>query len=200
VAKQMPEDGSLRASRPDAYTPWYTIWCGVFLLLIFVARWCLDRNPNPATVFTLVVLPLLVLAGTLVISLAVFAFKRRWRKAVSIVAAPIIALSFFGPLGRLGINRALIRLELSDYMAQIDALPTTDGPRLKFWQWGGAGGLMSPNVFWTLAYDESDQIALPRSAWSADWLRKADKVTQGSGSYSIIHPTSGSNLTLGALA
>jgi len=124
--EQMAQNGSHRASKPDAYTPWYTIWCGAFLLWNFVVGYLDEIYNFYLAIVPIIFLPLLILAGTLVISLAVNVFRRRWCRAISIIAAPIIALSFFGLLGRLGINPQLIRLELSKagYMAQIDARPT----------------------------------------------------------------------------
>jgi hypothetical protein len=37
-------------------------------------------------------------------------------------------------------------------------------------------------------YDEGDQIALPQSSWSAEWLRKAEQAAKGNALYSVIHP------------
>ena len=95
----------------------------------------------------------------------------------------------------------MVRLELSksSYMAQIDALPTSEGPRLKCWDWGGTGGAAVANIFRTLVYDESDQIALPRSSWSEAWLRKADGVAKGNGFYSVIHPSGNAQISIDRL-
>jgi hypothetical protein len=189
--------GSVKASKPDAYTPWYTIWCGAFLLWNFVVGYFDDIYNLYLLIVPVIFLPLLVLAGALVISFAVNVLRRRWCTTLSIIAAPVIALSVLGLLHRLGMTpetvAGIVRLELSksSYMAQINALPTTDGPRLKCWDWGGTGGAAVANIVRTLVYDESDQIALPRSSWSAAWLRKADEVAKGNSLYSVIRPTSG---------
>ena len=55
---------------------------------------------------------------------------------------------------------------------------------------GATGGPMAPDLFWTLVYDESDQIALPPSSWSAEWVEKTGQV--GSNIYSLVHHTRGS--------
>jgi hypothetical protein len=83
-------------------------------------------------------------------------------------------------LGRMGITPSLIRLELSksNYMAQVDALPDANAPRLKCWGWGATGGAAVATIFRTLVYDESDQIALAKQSWSSEWLRKADQVSK----------------------
>jgi hypothetical protein len=62
-----------------------------------------------------------------------------------------------------------------------------DGLRFKTFDWGGTGGLVSPNFFYTLVYDESDEIALSADKRTAAWKRK---VGSGIGSqlYSILEP------------
>jgi hypothetical protein len=185
----------------DTYTPWYTIWTGAVFLLAWAGN-DLDRIFNLYLLLVPIVgLPVLILAASLVISLAVSVFRQRWRRAISIIVAPIVAGSFFVLLGWLGITTELIRLELgkSSYLAQIDALPATDGgPRLKSWDWGQTGGAGVVNDFWTLVYDDSDQIALPASSRSADWLRNADQSARntyqeakGYGLSAIIHAENG---------
>jgi hypothetical protein len=191
-----PVDGSQPAGgasdivsrRRDAFTPWYTVWTGAFLLLLGVSH-DLDRIFKLWLLLVpIIALPALVWAATMLIGLAVNAFKRRWRRVISILAAPIIALAFFSVLARLGLTDDRIRFELgkSDYQAQVDALPASDdGIRIKTWDWGETGGAGVPNFFWTLVYDDSDQIALPPSSWSAQWVEKTGQV--GSSLYSVVH-------------
>jgi hypothetical protein len=189
--EQTAANSSEQAAKPDAYTPRYTIWAGAFFLLVWLGR-DLDRIFNLYILLVpILALPALILAATLVISLGVNVIRRRWRRTISIIAAPIIAASFFLLLGWLGITTDLIRFELwkSSYLAQVDALSATDGgPRLKTWDWGSTGGVAVANIFWMLVYDDSDQIALPRSSWSAEWLQRADQAAKGNALYSVIHP------------
>jgi hypothetical protein len=160
----------------DRYTPWYTVWTGALFLLFWVGR-DLDRIYNLyVLLLPILVLPALIWAAILVISLVVNAIKRRWRRTISIVLAPIIAASFFLLLGSIGLTTEFIRLELrkSTYLAEVESLPpTVSGCRLKTWDWGLSGG---PAVFsWILVYDDCDQIALPRSSQSAEWAGDASR-------------------------
>lgn len=177
-----------KPAKADAFTPWYTVWTGAFFLLVWLDR-DLDRIFN----LYILLVPLLAVAALvwlapMIIGLGVNAFKRRWRRVISILVAPVIAWSFFSALGPLGVTTERVRLELwkSDHLAQVDALPTSDdGIRLKTWNWGETGGVAVPNFFWTLVYDDSDQIALPPSSWSVAWVEKTGQV--GSPLYSIVH-------------
>jgi hypothetical protein len=188
--EQLTENGSGDASKSDAYTPSYTLWTVAYFLLVWLRR-DIDRIFNLYIVLVpLIVLPALGLATTLFISFGINALNRRWRRAISIVAAPIIAGSLFLLMARLGLTTEWLRLELgkSSYLAQIDALPAMDGGlRLKSWDWGEAGGVAVANTIWVLVYDEADQIALPQSSWSAEWLRKAEQAAKGNALYSVIH-------------
>ena len=179
--------------KADAYTLWYAIWTAAFLLLVCASR-DLDRIFGLYILLVPILgLPAIILSATLVVSLGVNLFKRRWRRSISIVMAPIVVGSFFLLLWRMGINTELIRLELwkSTYLAEVEAQADQGGGhRLKAWDWGAAGGVGVPTFSWTLVYDESDQIALGRSLWSAEWLRQADQAAKGNGFYSIIHPES----------
>jgi hypothetical protein len=174
--------------KSDRYTPWYTVWTGAFFLLLWLSQ-DLDRIFNLYIMLVpMLAIPALAWIAALIIGLGVNVFKRRWRRIISIVAAPIIAGSFFLALEPLGVTTQRVRLELwkSDYLAQIDALPASDdGIRLKTWNWGETGGVAVPNFFWTLVYDESDQIAVPPSSWSAEWVQKTGQV--GSPLYSVVH-------------
>ena len=176
--RKMTVKGSAKAPKLDRYTPWYTVWTGALFLLFWVSR-DLDRIYNLyLLLLPILVLPALICAAVLVISLVVNAIKRRWRRAISIVFAPIIAASFFLLLGRMGLTTEFIRLELqkSSYLAEVESLPpTVSGCRLKTWNWGSTGGAAVSNFFWILVYDDCDQIALPRSSQSAEWAGDASR-------------------------
>jgi hypothetical protein len=176
--EQMAEGGSQGTLKADAYTPWYGIWTGAFLLWNFLLQYLDDIYNLYLAIVPIIFLPALILAGTLIISLVINVFRRRWRRTLSIIAGPIIAGALFVLLGRLGMTPEMVRLELSKsgYMVQIDALPDTDVPRLKCWNWGWTGGAAVVNIGQSLVYDESDQIALPQSSRSTEWIRKAGRV------------------------
>jgi hypothetical protein len=172
----------------DRYTPWYTVWTGAFFLLLWLSQ-DLDRIFHLyIALVPLLAIPAFVWLVTLPIGLAANTFKRRWRRVISIVIAPIIAGTFFLALEPFGVTTERIRLELwkSSYVADLDALPPSDdGIRLKTWNWGATGGAAAANFLWTLVYDDSDQIALPPSSWSAVWVEKTGQV--GSRLYSVVH-------------
>ena len=174
----------------DRYTPWYTVWTGTFFLLLWLSQ-DLDRIFHLyIALVPLLAIPAFVWLVTLVIGLAANTFKRRWRRVISILVAPIIAGTFFLALEPLGVTTERIRLELwkSSYVAEVDALPASDhGIRLKAWNWGTTGGAAAANLVWTLVYDDSDQIALPPSSWSAAWVQKTGQA--GSPLYSVVHHT-----------
>jgi hypothetical protein len=184
----------LVSRRRDAFTPWYTVWTGAFFLFLSLSQ-DLDRIFNLWLLLVpILALPALVWAAIMIIGLVVNAFKRRWRRVISIIAAPIIVISFFNALGWLGVTIDRIRFELgkSDYQAQVDALPAgDDGIRIKTWDWGGTGGAGVPNFMWMLVYDDSDQIALPPSSWSAKWVEKTGQT--GSSLYSVVHQSDDKN-------
>jgi hypothetical protein len=175
-------------TKPDGYTPWYTAWTGAFFLLLWLST-DLDRIFNLyIALVPMLAIPAFAWIATLVIGLGVNAFKRRWRRVISIVVAPIIAWSFFWALESLGVTTERIRLtwSKSSYLAEVAALPATDdGIRLKTWHWGTTGGAAVPNFFWTLVYYDSDQVALPPSSWSAAWVQKTGQV--GSPLYSFVN-------------
>jgi hypothetical protein len=169
-------------SKPDTYTLWYAIWTGAFFLWVYVSR-DLDRIFNLYMLAGLIfVLSAFVSAAALVISLVVNVIRRRWRRVISIITAPFVAGSFFVLLAWLGITPEQVRLDLwkSNYLAQVNAAAATDGgPRLMSWDWGSTGGAGVVNYFWTLVYDDSDQIVLPPTSRSAEWYGKADKAFKG---------------------
>jgi hypothetical protein len=184
----MTVKGSAKAPKLDRYTPWYTIWTWALFLLFWVD---LDRIYNLyLAVVPLLVLPALIWAAVLVISLVVNAIRRRWRRTISIVLAPIIAASFFLPLGRIGLTTEFIRLELrkSTYLAEVESLPpTVSGCRLKTWHWGSTGGAAVANFFWILVYDDCDQIALPRSSQSAEWAGDASRADKNGMLHALLY-------------
>jgi hypothetical protein len=184
----MTVKGSAKAPKLDRYTPWYTIGTWALFLLFWVD---LDRIYNLyLAVVPLLVLPALIWAAVLVISLVVNAIRRRWRRTISIVLAPIIAATFFLLLGRMGLTTEFIRLELqkSSYLAEVESLPpTVSGCRLKTWNWGSTGGAAVSNFFWILVYDDCDQIALPRSSQSAEWAGDASRADKNGMLHALLY-------------
>jgi hypothetical protein len=182
---------TIASTKRDAFTAWYIVWTGAFFLLFWVGR-DLDRIFNLYVFLVpLILLPGIALIVTLLVGLAVNAFRRRWRRVISIVVAPFVAAAPFLLLYVTGITTDLIRLELwkPSYAAQVGALQTGDGgPRIFCWDWGSTGGVAVPNFQWVLVYDESDQIGKPSTSWSPEWLERAEKAAKGCPLYSVLHP------------
>src|SRR5262249_27340717 len=168
----------------------YSIWVGM-LLLLFVYSHELDRVFN--LYFLLV--PLLLVATIAVaiwwsICLIANALTRRWRRVMSVAAAPVVAYSFFAVLGALGINPDRIRFEFNwtYYQDQVARLPHTGEPRFKMFDWGSTGGVAVVNIFHILIYDESDEIGLPPEQRSVEWNRRANTLCPGTQMCSILKP------------
>lgn len=115
---------------------------------------------------------------TFLVQLIRYAYKRKWRHLIFTMAAPVIAIAMMSTLSELGVTPDLICLEInqSDYMKDVAALPITDGHRpIKSWYWGSTGLAVSSSCIYTLVYDDSDEIALPPSDRSVDWINRQGK-------------------------
>jgi hypothetical protein len=190
VATQGDISGS-RLPRLDRFTLSYTAWtAAVFLLLYYGEE--LDRVLN-LYLFLIPVLglPALALVVGLMVSLTVNVVRRRWRRTVSVIVAPIAVASFFALLIHFHVTPDLIRFELwrSGYLSQAaEPSGTGDSPHLKVWGWGGTGGAGVGNIEKLLVYDDSDQIALPPSAWSPEWREKANLAAAGNSFAAALDP------------
>jgi hypothetical protein len=145
--------------------------------------------------FYLLIIPLLVLPalalGVWWIGSLLSSFRyRRWKRMVSLAVAPAISTAAILFLGHFGVTFERIRFELLKpyYFAEIARVPKEDGPRFKIFKWGETGGVAAANVFYTLAFDESDEIAVPPTARSTDWLRKVSRLCPGTQMCSILQP------------
>jgi hypothetical protein len=108
----------------------------------------------------------------------------------SIVAAPPLAWALFVSLSHTGISPEWLRFQLAkeSYLEQVARSERgPDGLRFKVFDWGSVGGVAVPNFFYTLVYDESDEIALPANERTMAWKQR---VGSGIGSqlYSILQP------------
>jgi hypothetical protein len=123
-------------------------------------------------------------------SLLASIWHRRWRRAASVIVAPVIAYGLIQLILHLGFTPGWIRFELGRqyYLAEIDKLPRGSEPRFKVFNWGQTGGAAVVNNFFTLVFDESDEIALPAEKRSSDWSRRARSFCPGSQMCSILQP------------
>src|SRR5262249_23540839 len=117
------------------------------------------------------------------------AVLRRWRRVASVLVAPLIAGCAFALLAALGVTPERIRFELGKqyYLDQIAQTLAKEGePRFKMFDWGSTGGAAVVNVFHTLIFDESDEIARPRHLRSAEWNERIQMFCPGTQMCSIL--------------
>jgi hypothetical protein len=167
----------------DKFTIIYALWAGALFLFYAWADYS-DRIPHLLFV-PLLLLPTIVVAVALLASLIGNAFKGRWRRCISAIVGPCVAASIF-VLGYLGIDRDRIHFDLtkSYYIQQIAQMPRVeDEPLFARFDWGSRGGVGVANIFYSLVFDESDEVALPHDQRSEQWKRRV-----GGQMYSILHP------------
>ncbi|EJK87295.1 MULTISPECIES: hypothetical protein [Rhizobium] len=102
--------------------------------------------------------------------------KWRWRRALSLVVAPFIAVALVSMLSYLGLNSDKLRFEYrkSDLLKDVAESATAHGhPVLINWGWGDmGGGFGGASTEIGLVYDETDQIMSPPSTWSAEFRNR----------------------------
>jgi len=180
--------GATKEIRPDKFTFSYVIWLGLYFLF-FICGEDLDRILH----LWILLVPILLLPGAalliyFLVGLIKSLWNRHWRRMISLLIAPFIIYGFFIILKADGITKNQIRLELnkSSYLQEIDRLPS-DKPKLKIFDWGSTGGVAVANTFYTLVYDESDNINQPASFCAQENVIKMKTGTQ---LYSICEPAS----------
>ena len=100
---------------------------------------------------------------------------------VSVLAAPVAACALFAAADAVGVNSQRIRFELGRryYIDEIAKLANTGEPRFKTFDWGQTGGAGVTNIFYTLVYDESDEVLLPQEKRSKAGQERARKRCPG---------------------
>lgn len=134
----------------------FYIWIGAGA--IFYLSDELDRLFNLwLLVVPLVGIPMLVAIGTFLWGLTTDLWARRWKRLLSVIAAPLIVVGLLAAARQHQINPDWFRFQLnrSRYAELARELP---GPSPKYgqWNWGGTGGAATANSFYTLVYDETD--------------------------------------------
>ena len=127
------------------------------------------------------------------IKLASSIYRRKWRRAVSIIVAPLLVCCFVGGWRSTELSTDVLRLLLwqRSYFTDIATHPSgPKGQRFVLWDWGqhtaGLDGTVS--LFQALVYDSSDQIALPRTMRTSEWEQFVD--ASGYQGQFLIHPES----------
>jgi hypothetical protein len=168
-----------REAIPDRFTGSYTVWAAL-LFLLFTGLHELDRIFNLyLLVVPLVLVPTAVAFIAFLVAFARNGIKWRWRRLVSLVAAPFAAWALLSLVAWAGLTPQRIRFEWgrSFYAEEVARMPAGEGARFKTWDWGGTGGVAVANIFYTLVYDESGEIALPLSRRSEAWKRRVGAST-----------------------
>jgi hypothetical protein len=117
------------------------------------------------------------LSAAVALALAIdFAVERSWLRFLAALTLPItvlVAALNFGFVWRAGLQAGEyvhFFTMRSIYLSEISKLPT-DEPRLVVYNWGGLLLMVSHGV----AFDESDEIALPKRERSEAWKKRAHR-------------------------
>lgn len=165
----------------DKFSLAYFVWIAL-LFLLFAASNDLDRIFNLyRVIFPLLVLSALAVTIGCTAALLYNVRLRRWRRVVSVLAAPVAACSIFAAANAAGVNPQWVRFKLGKryYSDEIAKLEKTGEPRFKTFDWGRTGGAGVTNIFYTLVYDESDEILLPQEKRSKAGQERARKRCPG---------------------
>ena len=164
------------SSKDDKFSLVYFLWALVPLLLFAFGN-SLDRFFNLyLLVVPLVFLSPIVVAVALLASLVLNLVKRRWRRVISVLLGPTVAVAIFVFAAHFGVDADRIRFELtkSAYLKQTAQMSREGGgPLLAKFDWGELGGAGVANIFYSLVFDESDEIALPEGQRSEQWKQRA---------------------------
>jgi hypothetical protein len=178
--------------RRDKFSLSYFVWV-TLLFLLFASSNDLDRIFN----LYLVLVPLLVLSALSITicwtaTLLHNLWLRRWRRVVSVLAAPVAAYALFAAANAAGVTPQWVRFELGRryYTDEIAKLAKTDEARFKTFDWGRTSGDGVANIIYTLVYDESDEILLPQTQRSKAGQERARKRCPGTIMCSLLTPPS----------
>ncbi|MDF0694935.1 hypothetical protein PYR71_00110 [Rhizobium sp. MC63] len=148
----------------DQFTWTYALW----LLPFLGADWVYWLAPqwDWGTIDLIVFLvTLIAIAGSLCFNLVL----RRWRRALSLVTAPLLLLICLHLLAAAGIAPDSVRFALTRqaYLAEIKRSDVGHPFRTFVWD-----DTFRHKTYSTLVYDESDEIALPKGEQSAAWQQR----------------------------
>jgi hypothetical protein len=182
----------------DQFSFSYFAWI-VLVCLLFASGRDLDRLFNLYLLLVpLLYIPALAVTIYWIIAMIRNLLLRRWRRVISILAAPLAAYLLFAAANAAGVNSEWIRFELwkHRYVDEIGRLANTDAPRIKLFDWGQTGGAGVPNFAYTLVYDESDEIVRPPSERSTAWQDRASKLCPDTTMCATSSPPSGIYVTV----
>nr|WKF61811.1 hypothetical protein HUO10_006343 [Paraburkholderia busanensis] len=153
---------SAAKKKPSGQRGWFgvnhfSIWF-VCVLFVYLSNQ-LDRLLGLSFfLIPVLAIPALVAGGTTLAGLVENIWTRRWKKLISVVAAPTITIGLFVAAVHNGIDPDWFRFQFTRayYTYQARHLP---GPSPKYheWYWGETGGVGVANIFYRLVYDETDK-------------------------------------------
>jgi hypothetical protein len=178
----------LKILNTDRWTLLPLMICFGIVFLLWSAKEFDRILPLSLPLFLIIVIFLFVLFLVLCIGACRDFYRGRWRRATSIVGAPVVAIALFLSLARLEITPDYVRLKIlkTSYLAEVNKTVPSGEPLLKLWNWGETGGVSVMNVFYTLVYDDSDEIFLPSIKRSSSWNQRANTMAKGTELFSIL--------------
>lgn len=147
-------------SKNDRYTLIYIFFYFLIAMLIDLIGIIDDIFNFYFLVLFILAIPIISGGIYFLFSSILLAYRRQWRRLVSLIFAPIIVWSTLHELSVIGINSDWARLEVTRwyYDEEIAQRRTQnlDTSYLTF-PWGNTGGAAAVSITKTLVYDESDK-------------------------------------------
>lgn len=158
----------------DAFRARYAL----LFVVLFLVNQLLGINKNPDDFDIAGILFFLasgsVLAVYFLVIVAVSVYRLQWRRLLSMLIVPGVAIGLFQAQLYTGFTPDYGRLLLgrSRYLDQVQQIKGSDAA-FYAWPWDRTGGVASTPTRTLLIYDETDQLLLPPDARSTDWKRRA---------------------------
>lgn len=108
-------------------------------------------------------IPAFIALGTTLVGLVANLWTRRWKRLISVFAAPLVTIGLFKASLHYQIDADWVRFQFTRtyYVHQLRHLPGPS-PMYREWYWGETGGAGVANIIYRLVYDETDKpLELP---------------------------------------
>ena len=143
------------------FSPLHILLQAAIAILFFVADE-LDRIFNLWFLLVPIIgIPVIVVGITWIVDVIRSTIRMQWAKLASVVLAPLIVWPLLVLLLHIGIDSHWVRFQTNkrDYEETIRSIESPH-PIHHSWNWGTTGGAAAANIFYSLVYDETDQINL----------------------------------------
>lgn len=150
--KPSPEDSA------DRFTARHLADWLVFCLIIYISSE-LDRLLGLwLLLIPLLTAPALIASCSFVVGIVANLWKRRWKRLVSVIVAPVVTVGLLTASFHYGVDAGWVSFQLKRhiYLEMIRSLPQSSA-KYHEWSWGSTGGDIGTNVTYTLVYDETDK-------------------------------------------